>query len=76
MGLHAEVPTSRSAVTRAAILCNVPFHVTSHDWQKSDRLFAAIMNNFNSNSQMGAIEVGGRGTFDGVLTKEFRAPAD
>ena len=53
---------------------NVPFHVTSHDWQKSDRLFAAIMNNFNPNSQMGAIEVGGRGTFDGVLTKEFRAP--
>jgi hypothetical protein len=53
---------------------HVPFHVTSHDWQKSDRLFAAIMNNFNSNSQMGAIEVGGRGTFDGVLTKEFRAP--
>ena len=53
---------------------HVPFHVTSHDWQKSDRLFAAIMNNFNRNSQMGAIEVGGRGTFDGVLTKEFRAP--
>ena len=53
---------------------NVPFHVTSHDWQKSDRLFAAIMNNFNTNSQMGAIEVGGRGTFDGVLTKEFKAP--
>ena len=53
---------------------HVPFHVTSHDWQKSDRLFAAIMNNFNSNSQMGAIEVGGRGTFDGVLMKEFKAP--
>ena len=51
---------------------NVPFHVTSHDWQRNDRLFAAIMNNFGS--QMGAIEVGGRGTFDGVLTKAFNAP--
>lgn len=51
---------------------NVPFHVTSHDWQQNDRLFAAIMNNFGS--QMGAIPVGGRGTFDGVLTKFFNAP--
>ena len=51
---------------------NVAFHVTSHDWQNSDRLFAAIMTNFSS--QMGAIEVGGRGTFDGRLTKAFNAP--
>jgi len=51
---------------------NVPFHVTSHDWQNSDRLFAAIMTNFST--QMGAIEVGGRGTFDGVMTKAFNAP--
>jgi hypothetical protein len=51
---------------------DVPFHVTSHDWQNSDRLFAAIMTNFGS--QMGAIEVGGRGTFDGRLTRAFKAP--
>lgn len=51
---------------------NVPFHVTSHDWQSSDRLFTAIMTNFAS--PVGAIPVGGRGTFDGTLTKEFRAP--
>ena len=48
------------------------FHVTSHDWQNSDRLFAAIMSNFSR--PMGGIDVGGRGTFDGTLTKEFRAP--
>jgi hypothetical protein len=52
---------------------NVPFHVTSHDWQNSDRLFTAIMSNFG-NSPVGAIPVGGRGTFDGTLTKAFNAP--
>lgn len=51
---------------------HVPFHVTSHDWQNSDRLFTAIMTNFNH--PIGAIEVGGRGTFDGTLTKAFNAP--
>lgn len=52
---------------------SVPFHVTSHDWQKSDRLFAAIMTNFTKKPMRG-IEVYGRGTFDGVLTKAFNAP--
>jgi hypothetical protein len=52
---------------------NVPFHVTSHSWQDSDRLFAAIMTNF-SRTPMGAIPVGGRGTFDGALTGAFNAP--
>ena len=51
---------------------HVPFHVTSHDWQTSDRLFSAIMTNFNH--PVGAIPVGGRGTFDGTMTKAFNAP--
>lgn len=51
---------------------NLGFHVTSHDWQNSDRLFAAIMTNFNRAT--GAIDVGGRGTFDGVLTRSFSNP--
>ena len=51
---------------------HVPFHVTSHSWQNSDRLFAAIMTQFSSPT--GAIEVGGAGTFDGVLTHAFNAP--
>ncbi len=51
---------------------NVPFHVTSHDWQNGDRLFSAIMSNFGHPT--GAIDVGGRGTFDGALTKAFNAP--
>ncbi len=49
------------------------FHVTSHDWQESDRLFVAIMNQFSS-TPTGAIAVSGRGTFDGTLTESFRAP--
>jgi hypothetical protein len=49
------------------------FHVTSHDWQDSDRLFVAIMNQFSA-APIGAIAVSGRGTFDGTLTESFRAP--
>jgi TamB, inner membrane protein subunit of TAM complex len=50
----------------------MPFHVTSTDWQQSDRLLAAIMTAFDSPS--GAVEVGGYGVFDGALTGSFRAP--
>jgi len=50
----------------------VAFHVTSHDWQRSDRLFAAIMANYGH--PVDAIDVGGRGTFDGTLTNSFKSP--
>jgi hypothetical protein len=49
------------------------FHVTSHDWQDSDRLFVAIMSQFSS-TPPGGIAVSGRGTFDGTLTESFRSP--
>ena len=49
-----------------------PFHVTSHDWQESDRLLARIMTAVAGQTR--AIEVGGRGTFDGVMTGTFSAP--
>lgn len=49
-----------------------PFHVTSHDWQESDRLLASIMTAVSGPT--GAVEVGGRGTFDGVMTGSFSAP--
>ncbi|HKW01150.1 MAG TPA: translocation/assembly module TamB domain-containing protein [Vicinamibacterales bacterium] len=51
---------------------NVAFHVTSLDWQESDRLLAAIMT--AAGSTTGAVQLGGRGTFDGVLTKSFKDP--
>ena len=51
---------------------HLPFTVTSHDWQGSDRLFTAIMGEFTDPTS--AIQVGGRGTFTGVLTESFRSP--
>ena len=51
---------------------SIPFHVTSADWQESDRLLAGILTAFGSSSQ--AIEVSGHGTFDGVLTESFTSP--
>jgi hypothetical protein len=49
---------------------NLPMHVTSKDWQASDRLLAAILTERHTPTK--AIDVGGRGTFDGVLTESFR----
>lgn len=50
----------------------VPFHLTSTDWQESDRLLVEVLGAFNSVAT--PIEVGGFGTFDGVLTKAFWNP--
>jgi hypothetical protein len=49
---------------------NLPVHVTSKDWQASDRLLAAMLTERHALTK--AIDVGGRGTFDGVLTESFR----
>jgi hypothetical protein len=50
----------------------IPFQVASSSWQDSDRLMAAILTAFNAPTT--AIEVGGYGTFDGVMLKAFRQP--
>jgi hypothetical protein len=50
----------------------IPFHVTSLDWQESDRLLAAIITAFGSPT--GAVPVGGYGEFDGVFLDAFRRP--
>jgi TamB, inner membrane protein subunit of TAM complex len=50
----------------------IPFHVTSLDWQESDRVLAGIMTAFGSPT--GAVPIGGTGTFDGVLLEAFRRP--
>lgn len=50
----------------------LPFHVTSRDWQESDRLLAGIMTAVGSHTR--PIEVGGTGTFDGRMTGAFRDP--
>jgi hypothetical protein len=50
----------------------IPFHVTSLDWQESDRVLAGIMTTFGS--QTGAIPIGGHGEFDGVMLETFSRP--
>lgn len=50
----------------------IPFRVASTDWQASDRLLAGVLTAFGSPTS--AIEIGGRGVFDGVLTKWFGRP--
>ena len=49
-----------------------PFHVSSADWQESDRLFAGILTAFGSKT--GAIPIGGYGTFDGIMLGAFTRP--
>jgi hypothetical protein len=50
----------------------IPFHVTSADWQDSDRLFAGVLTALGSRTA--AIPVGGYGTFDGVALNSLRRP--
>jgi hypothetical protein len=51
---------------------NMPFHVTSSDWQESDRLLAGLMTAFGAPTR--AIPIGGYGTFDGTMTGAFKRP--
>jgi hypothetical protein len=51
---------------------NLPFHVTSLDWQEADRVFAGILTAFGSST--GAVEVGGLGQFDGIMLNAFAKP--
>jgi hypothetical protein len=48
---------------------NLPFHVTSTDWQASDRVLSAILTAVNAPT--GLVEVGGYGQFDGAMTGPF-----
>ena len=48
------------------------FHVSSADWQESDRVFAGVLTAFGSTTK--AIPIGGYGTFDGSMTGAFNSP--
>ena len=50
----------------------IDFHVTSADWQESDRVFAGSLTAFGAPT--GVFPVGGHGTFDGVLLNDVRDP--
>jgi translocation and assembly module TamB len=51
---------------------DLPFHVTSANWQESDRLLAAVMTAFGNPTR--ATRMDGVGEFDGVLTGALRRP--
>jgi hypothetical protein len=50
----------------------IPFRVTSRNWQESDRFLAGIMTAFGASTK--AIPIDGVGKFDGVLLGAFRRP--
>jgi translocation-and-assembly-module (TAM) inner membrane subunit TamB-like protein len=61
-----------SGQTAWAQRSTMPFHVTSLDWEESDRLLAGIMTAFGSKT--GAIDIGGHGQFDGTMLGAFGNP--
>lgn len=73
----SRVATTHSHITFSGRMARdgtseFPFHVTSHDWQESARMLAAIMTAVAGPTR--AVEVSGRGTFDGTMTGSFNAP--
>ena len=50
----------------------IPFHVTSLDWQESDRVLAGIMTTFGAPT--GAVPIDGNGQFDGTMLASFSKP--
>ncbi|MBY0493652.1 MAG: translocation/assembly module TamB domain-containing protein [Cyanobacteria bacterium] len=50
----------------------MPFHLTSRNWQESDRFLAGIMTAFGAPTR--AIPIDGVGQFDGVMLGAFRRP--
>ena len=50
----------------------IDFHVTSADWQESDRIFAGMLTAFGVPT--GVFPVGGHGVFDGVMLNDMRNP--
>jgi hypothetical protein len=50
-----------------------PFHVSSADWQESDRVFAGLLTAFGVRTR--AIPIEGHGTFDGIMQGSVRRPS-
>ncbi len=50
----------------------IPFHVSSADWQESDRILAGILTAFDNPTN--AIPIGGYGMFDGMMLNSFSHP--
>ena len=50
----------------------IPFRVSTGDWQESDRILAGLLTAFGRPTRV--VTIGGAGTFDGVMTGPFSDP--
>ena len=72
-GRRPRAPTCSSrGAPRSASARSIPFHVTSLDWQESDRVLAGIMTTFGAPT--GAVPIDGNGEFDGLMLASFSKP--
>ena len=72
---HLETPATRiefEGRTAFGDRSQIPFHVTSTDWQESDRLMAAVLTSFGKPTREIAVE--GHGEVSGVMLGSFTAP--
>ena len=68
----STLTSSSKGATAFGDSSRIPFHVSSADWQESDRILAGIMTAFDNPTN--AIPIGGFGTFDGVMLNSFSHP--
>jgi hypothetical protein len=64
--------TFRGDTTFSGDGARLPFHVTSANWQESDRFLVALMTAFGAPTR--PVEMDGAGEFDGVMLGAFRRP--
>jgi hypothetical protein len=64
--------TFAGTTTWAGERSRIPFHVTSANWQESDRLLTGLMTAFGAPTRPTPMD--GAGVFDGTLTGAFRRP--
>ena len=69
---HADTYVEFEGHTAYGDRSRIESHVTSADWQESDRVFAGVLTAFGSRT--GVISIGGYGTFDGVMVNNVRRP--
>lgn len=67
-----ETWVSFSGRTSYGARSQIPFSVTSGDWQESDRLLAGVLTAFGLPTS--AIPVSGYGSFEGLMSKSFKQP--
>ena len=64
--------TFHGETTFSGDAARLPFHVTSANWQESDRFLVALMTAFGAPTR--PVEMDGAGEFDGVMLGAFRRP--